>query len=220
MDEAAARTRIPPCSLRIACRKGLRKRKLKHWNKKTYAGLALLAALLWILPVQLPADTTTPQKSTSTAKRKSHTPPKHSTHRAAARTGQHQSARHPATRHVSSQAKRAAASRRLRAHMRPEPERIQEIQQALVQAGYLNAQPNGRWDDQTREAMRRYQAGHGFPVTGLPEAKSLMKLGLGPHPLPADLDASSGVRAGTDTVSDTPATPDTQNDPPAARPQP
>jgi peptidoglycan hydrolase-like protein with peptidoglycan-binding domain len=104
--------------------------------------------------------------------------------------------------------------------MRPEPERIQEIQQALVQAGYLNAQPNGRWDDQTREAMRRYQAGHGFPVTGLPEAKSLMKLGLGPHPLPADLDASSGARAGTDTVSDTPATPDTQNDPPAARPQP
>jgi peptidoglycan hydrolase-like protein with peptidoglycan-binding domain len=102
--------------------------------------------------------------------------------------------------------------------LRPEPERIQEIQQALVQAGYLNAQPNGRWDDQTREAMRRYQADHGFPVTGLPEAKSLMKLGLGPHPLPADLDASNGARAGTDTGSDTPAIPDTQQDPPTAGP--
>jgi len=101
--------------------------------------------------------------------------------------------------------------------LRPEPERIQEIQQALVQAGYLNAQPNGRWDDQTREAMRRYQADHGFPATGLPEAKSLMKLGLGPHPLPADLDASNGARAGANTVSDTPATPD---DPPAAGPPP
>jgi peptidoglycan hydrolase-like protein with peptidoglycan-binding domain len=98
--------------------------------------------------------------------------------------------------------------------LRPEPERIQEIQQALVQAGYLNAQPNGRWDDQTREAMRRYQADKGFPVTGLPEAKSLMKLGLGPHPLPADLDASNGTRAGANTVSDTPATPDAQQDPP------
>jgi len=220
LHEAAARTRIPPCSLRIACRKGLRKRKLKHWNKKTYAGLVLLAALAWILTVQLPAGTTTPQKSAGTAKRKSHTPPKHSTQRASAGTGQHRSAHHPATRHVSSKAKRAAAARRRRAQLRPEPERIQEIQQALFQAGYLNAQPNGRWDDQTREAMRRYQADHGFPVTGLPEAKSLMKLGLGPHPLPADLDASSGARAGTDTVSDTPAAPDTQQDPPSAGPQP
>jgi hypothetical protein len=220
LHEAAARTRIPPFSLRIACRKELRKRKLKHWNRKTYAGLALLAALLWILPVQLPADTTTPPKSTSTAKRKSHTPPKHSTHRAAARTGQHQSAHHAATRHVPSKARQAAASRARRAHLRPEPERIQEIQQALVQAGYLNATPNGRWDDQTREAMRRYQTDHGFPVTGLPEAKSLMKLGLGPHPLPADLDASSGVRAGADTVSNTAAPSDAQKDPPAPGPPP
>jgi peptidoglycan hydrolase-like protein with peptidoglycan-binding domain len=104
--------------------------------------------------------------------------------------------------------------------LRPEPERIQEIQQALVQAGYLNAQPNGFWDDQTREAMRRYQADHGFPATGLPEAKSLMKLGLGPHPLPADLDASSGVRTGADRVSDTPTPPGTQQDPPATTPEP
>ena len=220
LHEAAARTPILPCSLRIACRKGLRKRKLKHWNKKTYARLALLAALVWILPVQLPADTTTPQKSASTAKQKSHTPPKYSTHRASAGTGQHRAAHHPATRHVSSKAKLAAAAQRRRAHLRPEPERIQEIQQALVQAGYLNAQPNGRWDDQTREAMRRYQADHGFPATGLPEAKSLMKLGLGPHPLPEDLDASSGARTGTGTVSDTPAPPDTQQDPPTAGPQP
>ena len=193
---------------------------MKHWNKKTFTRLLLLGMLVWILPVQLPADTTTPRKSASTAKQKSNTPPKHSTHRASASTGQQRSAHHSATRHVSSKAKRAAAARRRRAQLRPEPERIQEIQQALAQAGYLNAQPNGRWDDQTREAMRRYQAGHGFPVTGLPEAKSLMKLGLGPHPLPADLDASSGVRAGTDTVSDTPATPDTQQYPPAAGPQP
>jgi peptidoglycan hydrolase-like protein with peptidoglycan-binding domain len=104
--------------------------------------------------------------------------------------------------------------------MRPQPERIQEIQQALVQAGYLKEEPNGRWDDQTREAMHRYQADHGFPVTGLPEAKSLMKLGLGPHPLPADLDTSSGARGGGDTLSDTPAPPNAQQNPPTAAPQP
>ena len=193
---------------------------MTDWKKQTYTGLALLAALLCISPVQLRADTAAPQKSGSTAKQKSHTIPQHRAHKASARTGQHRSTHHPATRHVSSKARQAAAARRRRALLRPEPERIQEIQQALVQAGYLNKEPNGRWDDQTREAMRRYQADHGFPVTGLPEAKSLMKLGLGPHPLPADLGASGGARAGTDTGSDTPATPDTQQDPPTAGPQP
>jgi peptidoglycan hydrolase-like protein with peptidoglycan-binding domain len=98
--------------------------------------------------------------------------------------------------------------------MRPEPERIQEIQRALVQAGYSKEEPNGRWDEQTREAMRRYQADHGFPTTGLPEAKSLMKLGLGPHPLPADVDTGSGPKAGADTLSNTPAPSSTQQNPP------
>ena len=65
---------------------------------------------------------------------------------------------------------------------------MQEIQQALIREGYLQGQPTGRWDDNTRAAMLHYQTDHGFPATGLPEAKSLMKLGLGPHPLPAQFD--------------------------------
>jgi hypothetical protein len=68
------------------------------------------------------------------------------------------------------------------------PERVQEIQQALIREGYFEGEPTGEWDSRTRDAMLRYQTMHGFPPTGLPEAKSLMKLGLGPHPLPADLD--------------------------------
>jgi peptidoglycan hydrolase-like protein with peptidoglycan-binding domain len=98
--------------------------------------------------------------------------------------------------------------------MRPQPGRIQEIQQALIQAGYFKEEPSGHWDDQTRDAMRRYQADHGFPVTGLPEAKSLMKLGLGPHPLPAELDTSSAGKAGGDAVSNTPTPSSTQPNPP------
>lgn len=207
---------------------------MKHWNKKTCAGLALLVALLWLLPAQLPADTTTQKKTTSTAKRKSRKPAKQVTHRTAAAAGQQPAVHQPVTpqvtsqtkrtgtpppRHLSARAKRAAAARR-RARMRPAPERIQEIQQALAQAGYLKAQPNGRWDDQTREAMRRYQADHGFPATGLPEAKSLMKLGLGPHALPEELEPKSGAKAGTDTISSARATPSARQDPPTAGPQP
>jgi len=73
-------------------------------------------------------------------------------------------------------------------HLRLAPERVQEIQQALIRDGYLQGDASGEWDTHTRDAMLRYQTMHGFPPTGLPEAKSLMKLGLGPHPLPPELD--------------------------------
>ena len=72
--------------------------------------------------------------------------------------------------------------------MKMQPERASEIQQALVDRGYLHQEPNGVWDDATRSAMKHFQEDFQFPATGLPEAKSLMKLGLGPHPLPLELD--------------------------------
>ena len=97
-----------------------------------------------------------------------------------------------------------------------EPQRVQEIQQALVQAGYLTQEATGKWDDSTRNAMRRYQADNGFPATGLPEAKSLMKLGLGPHPLPEDCDPAAQARASSGTLDQpntAPAPPATPNPP-------
>jgi peptidoglycan hydrolase-like protein with peptidoglycan-binding domain len=82
------------------------------------------------------------------------------------------------------------------ARLKLQPERVQEIQQALITQGYLNQDPTGKWDEATRSAMLRFQQDHGFPATGMPEAKSLMKLGLGPHPLPDELDPTAQVRAG------------------------
>lgn len=101
------------------------------------------------------------------------------------------------------------------AHLRLRPERVVEIQQALIQAGYLNQEPSGRWDEATRAAMRRYQSENNLPVTGLPEAKTLMKLGLGPHPLPTDVDPSVPARASMDNSSRPagPANPPVNQDP-------
>jgi hypothetical protein len=212
---------------------------LKHFKTKICAGLALLGALMWIVPARLRADTTTQHKSATTVKHKSSTPAQRRAHRASQHrapqapttASQHRSTHRASKRHISPRAARAAARRR-RAQLRPEPERIEEIQKALAQAGYFNGQPKGLWDDQTREAMRRYQADHGFPATGLPEAKSLMKLGLGPHPLPADVDTTPGAKASGDAGSSTPAAPTTsdppappaaraaQQNPPATTPQP
>lgn len=114
--------------------------------------------------------------------------------------------RRTAVRQGKSSVRKARSSRRGRetrarrfARLKLEPQRIEEIQRALASAGYLNQEPNGVWDQATRDAMRRYQADNGFPTTGLPEAKTLMKLGLGPHPLPEELDPASSARASTES---------------------
>jgi anti-sigma28 factor (negative regulator of flagellin synthesis) len=120
--------------------------------------------------------------------------PNHTTASASQHKGPAVHVRHPR----STQPSTLSGQQRLaRAHL--QPERVEEIQQALIREGYLKGDTNGQWDTRTREAMLRYQTMHGFPATGLPEAKSLMKLGLGSHPLPPELDhgavgvASSGV---------------------------
>ncbi len=84
--------------------------------------------------------------------------------------------------------------RRRRGQQRPSAERIREIQRALIRAGYLEGEPTSRWDAKTRAAMRRLQKESGLPVTGKLDARSLVKLGLGPetagvaapHPLPPE----------------------------------
>lgn len=101
------------------------------------------------------------------------------------------------------------------ARLHPEPQRVVEIQRALIQAGYLHGDANGKWDEATRDAMLRFQQEHRFPATGLPEAKSLMKLGLGPHPLPEDVDPSAAARASVDASPQ--AAPTTSADPPRDR---
>jgi peptidoglycan hydrolase-like protein with peptidoglycan-binding domain len=116
--------------------------------------------------------------------------------------------------------KRRLSPRQQRARLHLQPDRTQEIQRALIQAGYLHQEATGTWDELTREAMRRYQTDHGFPVTGLPDAKSLMKLGLGPHPLPPELDASVKAQANAapqtkaDPTSDPPSHPTEAASPP------
>jgi peptidoglycan hydrolase-like protein with peptidoglycan-binding domain len=107
------------------------------------------------------------------------------------------------TRRVSSRRRRPRKEsfRTRLARQKLQPQRIEEIQRGLIQAGYLNEEPNGKWDSSTREAMRSFQHAHGFPETGLPEAKSLMKLGLGPHPLPEELDPTAQASASPQSLS-------------------
>ena len=59
-------------------------------------------------------------------------------------------------------------------------DRAREIQSALIREKYLNGEPSGTWDEQTKAAMTRYQADHGWQTKMLPDSRALIALGLGP----------------------------------------
>jgi peptidoglycan hydrolase-like protein with peptidoglycan-binding domain len=69
--------------------------------------------------------------------------------------------------------------RRERGQKAPTPDRISEIQQALAKDGSFTGKPNGKWDDSTMEATRKFQEAHGLNPTGKLDAKTLQQLGLG-----------------------------------------
>ena len=61
-----------------------------------------------------------------------------------------------------------------------QPNRAQEIQEALVRKHYLKGDPSGVWDSNTQAAMQRFQADHGWQTKMIPDSRALIALGLGP----------------------------------------
>lgn len=71
-------------------------------------------------------------------------------------------------------------SHRIRGQQQIDPERVTQIQQALANAHYLDEEPNGKWDGTTKAAMQKYQSDNGWQTKLTPDARALVKLGLGP----------------------------------------
>jgi len=69
--------------------------------------------------------------------------------------------------------------RRVRGQKAPTSDRISEIQAALGKDGSFNGTPNGKWDNATVDAMKKFQESHGLNPSGKLDAKTLQKLGLG-----------------------------------------
>ncbi len=59
-------------------------------------------------------------------------------------------------------------------------QRTREIQSALIREHYLDGVPTGAWNQETRDALVRYQAANGWQTKVTPDSKALIKLGLGP----------------------------------------
>ncbi|HLZ12763.1 MAG TPA: peptidoglycan-binding domain-containing protein [Candidatus Acidoferrum sp.] len=75
--------------------------------------------------------------------------------------------------------KSAKSSARQHGQKAPTTDRISEIQTALAKNGSFAGAPNGKWDDATVAAMRKYQSAHGLNPSGRLDAPTLQKLGLG-----------------------------------------
>jgi len=83
--------------------------------------------------------------------------------------------------HTTSTGKRSRKkSARARGQQKIDSERAQVIQEALIREHYLSGEATGTWNQASEEAMRRYQADHGWQSKTVPDSRALIKLGLGP----------------------------------------
>jgi hypothetical protein len=67
-----------------------------------------------------------------------------------------------------------------RGQQKIDSERAQAIQEALIREHYLSGEATGTWNQSSEEAMRRYQADHGWQSKTVPDSRALISLGLGP----------------------------------------
>ena len=125
--------------------------RIRLRNATHLASSLLLAAGLGVFSDSVRAQNSTPRKSTASAA------------------------------HKTSHGKKASkkSRRRERGQKAPTPDRISEIQEALAKNGSYTGTPNGKWDDSTEEALRKFQEAHGLNPTGKLDARSLQQLGLG-----------------------------------------
>jgi len=102
------------------------------------------------------------------------------TKKSAAAPSSHAASSHGTPAHGTS--KKTSSSKRARrqpGQKAPTSDRVSEIQSALARNGSFAGEPNGKWDDSTSDAMRKFQASHGLNPTGKLDALTLQKLGLG-----------------------------------------
>jgi hypothetical protein len=75
---------------------------------------------------------------------------------------------------------RKNANWRRKGQQKIDRQRALEIQSALIREHYMDGKPSGVWDDATQQAMQKYQADNGWQSKTTPDARALIKLGLGP----------------------------------------
>jgi hypothetical protein len=107
--------------------------------------------------------------SSSHASTSSHTKTSKSTH-----TSAH------STTGKSKKSRKSSAKGHTHGQQKIDSKRTEEIQEALIREHYLDGKPTGVWNDATQQAMQKYQADNNWQSKTTPDARALIKLGLGP----------------------------------------
>lgn len=153
------------------------------------------------------AEGATVAKKKSTSKKGSH--PVVSAHKTSGTTATRSNTSSSSKKTVASRRGKKAPVRRTtwrNRQLSPTPERYKEIQEALSAKGYLPAgQANGKWDDASTAALKRFQTDQNLDGTGKINSLSLIALGLGPKRETAATSKPAGPAA--------PATPSTPSSP-------
>ena len=76
--------------------------------------------------------------------------------------------------------KKNSKKKTTRGQQKIDPERAQAIQEALIREHYMSGEPARTWNQASEDAMRRYQADHGWQAKEVPDSRALIRLGLGP----------------------------------------
>ncbi|MGA2117302.1 MAG: peptidoglycan-binding domain-containing protein [Bryobacteraceae bacterium] len=151
---------------------------------------ALMTVLAWSAaqPPQPQKKTVAPKAPTTQAKTAAHKAPVTqvnapvSARKTIARPATKAGAGHPIVRHTGTRQGqvRTAAAWRPR-QVVPSPERYKEIQDALASRGYLQPeQATGVWDQNSVDALKRFQDEQKLESSGKLNSLSLIALGLGP----------------------------------------
>jgi hypothetical protein len=186
----------------------------------------------------LPVAATVPSKpaSPSAHQAKSLSASKHhAASHAKAKTGSHPTQAHQSQARKSathsaknSRTRKGTKKPAARGQLNIDPTRTREIQQALIRQHYLDGEPTGSWDSATQDAMHRFQQDSGWQSKTVPDARALIKLGLGPshdhllNPESAMTTTNTDSAAPSASAASDPkpsAKTDADPDPPTAPPQ-
>jgi len=96
--------------------------------------------------------------------------------------------------------RRATAKAQPARQAAPSSERYKEIQEALVAKGYMTTPPNGQWDENSQDAMRKFQSAQNLSVSGKLSSRSIIALGLGAPSAAVPPAAQTAVPASTTPI--------------------
>jgi putative peptidoglycan binding protein len=156
-----------------------------------------------LLATALIADPTQSSNSSSSTKSSKSSPSAPKSASAHPATATSRSSTHSSSKQSKRRSRSAAPSYQLH----PDPERYRQVQQALADRGYFKGQVSGEWNEDSIDALRRFQADQNIEGDGKITALSLNGLGLG-----AKHDGSSAATvplsaASSGTTGDPAATP-------------